>query len=125
MGLLHGIDLFSDKLHLRNLRRDFEDVSWSHVLYRRMSVSQGQPTLMLETFALSRLSLEFGPDLVEKLIQSSRISWGDSPHGAMRVHRHCAGQDSARDDSSLDIVMVLTASVYREVCFVDDGFDDG
>lgn len=50
---------------------------------------------MLEALGLAHLRLEFGPDLLEQLVEASRIAWGDAPHAAVRVHGHCVRRDSA------------------------------
>jgi len=60
--------------------------------YRRTSSGH---TLMLVVFRRAHLSMELDPDLLEQLVQPSGIALGAAPHGAMRVHRHCARRVSA------------------------------
>lgn len=43
---------------------------------------------MLKSLGLAQLTVKFGPDLIEKLVQTSGIAGGHGPHAAMAVHGH-------------------------------------
>lgn len=64
--------------------------------YRRTS---SRHTLMLVVFRRAHLSIKLDPDLFEQLVQPSGIALGAAPHGAMRIHRHCARRVSAMSSS--------------------------
>src|SRR6478609_8933801 len=64
--------------------------------YRRTS---SRHTLMLVVFRRAHLSIKLDPDLFEQLVQPSGIALGAAPHGAMRIHRHCARRVSAMSGS--------------------------
>ena len=60
--------------------------------YRRTSSGH---TLMLVVFRRAHLSIKLDPNLFEQPVQPSGIALGAAPHGAMRIHRHCARRVSA------------------------------